>query len=334
LTGPGQRDSPEVPWQPGVEPETLAKRARLVACVRAFFEQRSVMEVTTPVLGAAGVTDVHIRSVAVTEDGKRYYLQTSPEYAMKRLLASGSGPIFQICPAFRGGELGRRHNIEFTLLEWYRPGFSLAQLADEVDALVVAVTGALGGNTAVRRSRYKDLFGGRFGVNPHTIGSRELAAIAAANFGEQVRHIDDFDDDGARNDYLDLLFSEGIEKAVVEPTIVFDYPASQAALAETGPDSDGDQIARRFEILWQGVEVGNGYEELRDAHGLRRRMELNNTLRAVRGLPSVPLDEKLLAALPYMPACSGVAVGLDRILMLLLGKPALADVTGFFGDRL
>lgn len=318
-------------WQPGADSSTLAARAALLRGIRAFFDERGVLEVTTPLLGGVGVSDVHINNVSAAGGARDYFLQTSPEYAMKRLLAAGSGPIYQLAPAVRGGESGVRHNIEFTLLEWYRPGFGSGELMSEVESLVCRVVGL---DDGFECRRYKDLFISRFGVDPHAASIAELQSVAAREFADEVSHIVDHRDDATRNDYLDLMFSTGIERSLEVPVFVTDYPATQAALARTGSDADGAVVARRFELFWRGTEIANGYRELTDAAELRRRIEDNNAMRERRGLPRMDADEKLLAALPHIPECAGVALGVDRLLMLMLGKGNLDEVLAFSESRL
>lgn len=319
-------------WVPGADALALARRGQLLRTIREFFHQRGILEVTTPVLGATGVSDVHIENIGVPHrDGQRY-LQTSPEYLLKRLLAAGAGAIYQLGPAFRGAESGDRHNTEFTLLEWYRPAFGLEDLAAEVGELLAAVFEAFGRDEPpCRQVRYKDLFMARWGVNPHTVNLDELRALARPLASD---HITQLDDTGTRNDYLDLLFSSGVETELSEPVLIFDYPASQAALACTGTDEDGDTVSFRFECLWKGVELANGYHELTDADELRQRIQDNNTVRRARGLPEIAPDEKLLEALPDMPSCSGVALGVDRLLMLLMDRQSLDEVLTFADRRL
>lgn len=319
-------------WVPGADALALARRGHLLRTIREFFHQRGVLEVSTPVLGATGVSDVHIENIGVPLSLGHRYLQTSPEYLMKRLLAAGAGAIYQLGPAFRGAESGDRHNTEFTLLEWYRPGFDLPDLAEEVEALLTTVFEAFDRNEPpCRQARYKDLFMARWGVDPHRASLDELRELAGPLASD---HIAQVDDTGTQNDYLDLLFSAGVETDLRDPVLIFEYPASQAALASTGTDGDGDAVALRFECLWQGVELANGYYELRDADELRQRMQINNALRRARGLPEIPPDEKLLAALPNMPSCSGVALGVDRLLMLLMDRHSLDEVLPFADRRL
>jgi len=179
--------------------------------------------------------------------------------------------------------------------------------------------------------RYKDLFTGKYGMNPHGAGIEQLRSTAKRRFGAGTAHIAPIGDDGERSDYLDLMFSRGIEKTLVAASLVFEYPASQAALAELAEDADGDTVANRFEMIWKGIELANGYRELREADELERRMAANNAIRKARGLPEVGPDAQLLAALPHMPPCSGVAVGIDRLLMLLTGKSSLDQVLPFRG---
>lgn len=302
----------------------------MLSTVRHFFAERRVMEVTTPALGATGVPDLHIESLSLTHRDRDYYLQTSPEYLMKRLVAAGAGPIYQICPAFRGGEVGARHNIEFTMLEWYRPGFSCQDLMDEIEALVHRLGQYFRKSfPAFQITRYKDAFMARYGSNPHKLDPGELSRLVSSD--APSGHLTDASD---RNDYLDLLFSSGIEHSLQQPTFIQDYPASQAALATLSEDREGCLVADRFELFIQGIELANGYHELTDAEALASRFEENNRKRAERGLPQIPPDTKLLAAMPAMPQTAGVAVGLDRFLMLLTGADNLDQVMPFTDARL
>lgn len=320
-------------WAPGASGETLRARDKLLRLVRDFFGARSVIEVSTPVLARHGATDIHLSNVGATDQGWQFYLQTSPEYAMKRLVAAGSGPVYQLCPAFRGGESGARHNIEFTMLEWYRPGYGLEDLALEVTSLLGAVFDAFGVDSgSPDRASYRDLFVARFGINPHGASIKMLKNLAMTEFPDETAHIVDHGDAGSRNDYLDLLFSAGIEPGLIGPLIIFDYPASQAALAATAV-VEGDMVARRFELVWQGIELANGYDELRDGQELAMRFAADNAAREVRCLPFIEPDPRLLAATAALPACAGVAVGIDRLLMLLLGKDDIDEVLTFSDRR-
>lgn len=319
-------------WRPGAGIQALRARAGMLAIIRAFFAENDVMEVVTPVLGAAGVTDVHIENLTLAHRGRQYFLQTSPEYAMKRLLAASSGPVYQICPAFRGAELGPRHNIEFTMLEWYRPGYSLQELMAEVEAVVSGVARHFNMPLpSFKHERYKDLFLDRYQCDPHKANLEQLAEIAKNESRSEAAHLTD---GGDRNDYLDLLFSEGIEQALQQPVFIREYPSTQAMLATTNADDEGQVVADRFELFIHGVELANGFFELTEPDTLRARFEDNNRKRAARGLPEIPVDAKLLDAMPAMPQCAGVAMGLDRLLMLVTGSHSLDEVMPFTETRL
>lgn len=312
-------------------------RARLLAAVRAFFAERGVLEVETPVLGAATVTDPHLHSLA-TASG--LYLQTSPEYAMKRLLAAGSGPIYQLARAFRDGETGRRHNPEFTLLEWYRPGFDHHRLMDEVEELLAAVLGErLPGGPSGKTEclTYSEAFRRHAGVDPFTDGTERLAEAARTAGGG---HAPDLGDD--RDAWLDLLMATAVgpELGRERPTFVHDFPASQAALARVrGPvpragSAGGPAVAERFELFVEGVELANGFHELTDPAEQRRRFERDLAVRRKRGLPEPPVDERLLAALEAgLPDSAGVALGFDRLVMLAAGAESIRHVLAFPADR-
>lgn len=314
-------------WFPTASIETLRERARLLAKVRHFFVERDVLEVETPVLGHAGSTDVHLDSLslaATTSAGReRLWLQTSPEFHMKRLLAAGSGPIFQLARSFRDGEVGRRHNLEFTLLEWYRPGFSLAELIDETEALIRTLLPDVGPR---RLRRYRELFRERLAIDPFTASLDTLRSLAGERGGLDMR---DSDRDGC----LDLLMSLAIEPTLGRSGIdvVVDYPASQAALARRKRDpEDGAEVAARFEVYVQGLELANGYDELTDATEQTARFADDNRQRERLGKPPVDVDTRLVAALRTgMPAGSGVALGLDRLMQLALGKRSVAEVIAF-----
>ncbi len=318
----------EIDWQPTATMATLRERARLLAEVRRFFAERGVLEVETPVLGHGGSTDVHLASLsleATTPAGReRLWLQTSPEFHMKRLLAAGSGPIFQLARSFRDGEVGRRHNIEFTMLEWYRPGFSLDELIEETVALIQQVLG--GDPGPLRRRRYRELFRQGLGVDPFNVELGELRRLAGERGGLDMG-------DAERDDCLDLLMSLVIEPGLGHEgvDVVVDYPASQAALARRHRDpEDGEWVASRFEVYLAGLELANGYDELTDADEQRKRFAEDNTARRRLGLPEVDVDLRLLAGLEHgMPAGSGVALGIDRLIQLALCKRSVAEVMAF-----
>jgi len=309
---------------------TLRERARLIATVRAFFAARGIWEVETPVLGQGGSTDVHLvslSSLARTDKGQRkLWLQTSPEFHMKRLLAADSGPIFQLAKSFRDGEVGARDNIEFTMLEWYRPGFTLAQLIEETTALVEHVLPQSPG--PVVYYRYRELFHRHLDVDPFTTSLVTLRSLAAERGNMSAQALAE----EGRDTCLDLLMGMVIEPTLgqQELSVVVDYPASQAALARRHQDADGEWVASRFELYLNGIELANGYDELTDAEEQRQRFDADNAERRRLGLPEVDVDAHLLAALEQgLPASSGVALGLDRLIQLALGKTRLEEVLAF-----
>jgi lysyl-tRNA synthetase class 2 len=314
-------------WRPSASPEALRLRARVLAEIRAFFAERAVLEVETPAMSRAATTDPHIESRAVhgrLPGLESLYLNSSPEFAMKRLLAAGHGPIYQIARVFRDGERGRLHNPEFTLLEWYRPGFDHHRLMEELEALI----GRLGPWPRCERVSYREAFSNALAIDPLEAGERALAdAVAAAVPGFAGGGL-------GRDDLLDLLLGHVVAPQLGEgaPVFVYDYPASQAALARL---RDGEPpVAERFELFIRGIEIANGFHELGDAREQRRRFERDLAARAAAGAPAVPIDESLLAALEAgLPDCAGVAVGLDRLLMVLGGYDHIADVLAFDIER-
>lgn len=319
-------------WRPGANRAALLARAEMLAAVRDFFARAGVLEVETPLACRTAGTDPQLTPIMArysgpgAPDGLRLYLQTSPEFAMKRLLASGSGPIYQICKAFRDGEAGRLHNPEFSLLEWYRPGFDLAQLIDDVaQVLRIALDQP---DLAVETSRYAELFGGQLAVDVFSASPAKLRTVAVAHhvLGAEGMDLD-------RDGWLDLLLSHLIQPKLGGTALQFvtDYPATQAALAQVNPDG---QTAARFEAFFHGIELANGYFELTDADEQAGRFEADNCARRRHRLPPVPADRRLLAALDHgVPSCAGVAVGLDRVLMLRLQQTSLDDVMSFSFER-
>lgn len=305
-------------WQPSAPLANLRRRAEIVARIRAYFSLYDVLEVETPQLGPTTVTDPHLNSLGIPGYG---YLQTSPEYAMKRLLAAGSGSIYQFARVFRGEEWGRRHHPEFTLLEWYRVGFTLDELIDDVAAVARLALG----NLRCERVRYRELFRGYLDVDPLTCEIHALKSLAK-------QHVDVAFDAQDRDTWLELLMSVLIEPQLGAEKLCFvtDYPPSQAALARLHSDAEGDTVAARFELYYRGVELANGYRELLDADEQRARFETDLRERARQGLPLIPVDEDLLAALASgLPDCSGVALGLDRLVMLAVGGNSLQEVISF-----
>lgn len=318
-------------FQPTCNLDTMRARAKMYAQIRQFFTEREVLEVETPILSQAGVTDVYLASVQAQRhvQGKKltHYLQTSPEFAMKRLLASGSGPIFQICKVFRDDEHGRKHNSEFTMLEWYRPALSLKELMFEVTDLLNVTLQHRFGQLRPTVLSYKHAFMDRLDLNPLQATLKELKD-ASRRVGLSL----DLGDD--RLGYIDLLFSHMVEPSLGFDTPVFltDFPPELASLAKTRIDEDGELVAARFELYIEGLELANAYDELIDADVLRSRFEADNVEREKQGLHVMPVDEFLLAALPNMPECSGIALGIDRLLMVALDQMRLENVITFPAD--
>lgn len=318
-------------WRPGASRATLCLRAEMLARTRAFFAERDVLEVETPVLACTGTTEPSLESFVTYARFPTCtrYLHTSPEHAMKRLLASGSGSIYQLCRVFRNGERGRRHNPEFTLLEWYRPGLSYFGLMNEVAELVTAL---LPRSLLPLRPVYvtwNELFRRTLGIE--ALGASEDAlAQCAADLGLDAGSVQGED----RDAWLDLLMTHAVEPGLPRDRIalVYQYPASQAALAQIDPADS--RVARRFEAYVNGVELANGFQELGDASEQRRRFEAELSHRGRRDLPEVPIDERLLAALASgLPACSGVALGFDRLVMLAGELDSMDQAVAFAWDR-
>lgn len=313
-------------WRPTASRESLVRRSALLAATRDFFASRSVLEVETPLLVNAGVTDVNLRPVSAVIDGRPMFLQTSPEYAMKRLLAAGSGDIFQICRVVRGDERSRLHNPEFTILEWYRCGMSLAALIAEVAALLDLLVSTVEGRMRpLQKITYQQAFRSALAIDPLEISLVELAELALRH-GLDGRTAATL----GRDELLDFLMAAviGPELGRNEWLAVTHYPASQAALAKL--DSDDPRVALRFEIYADGIELANGFEELADAAEQRARFDADNRERAARGLPTIAIDQHLLSALSAgLPACSGVAVGFDRVVMVTSGAERIDEIIAF-----
>ena len=309
-------------FKPTCSRESWVKRQALMNKVRTFFESHGVLEVETPVLSAAGGTDPQLDYFEV--EGKRF-MMTSPEFHMKRLLAAGFGDIFQITKSFRKDEFGAHHNNEFSMVEWYRVGMPQEKLMDEVEALVSEI---IGKPINARRTRWIDAFKNYAGVNPLTATSDEFATACTA------REIP-LPAEGtamSREDWWDYLMVFAVEPELAKngPEFILDYPQSQAALAQTYVGEDGYTWARRFELFVDQVELCNGYTELTDAKEQRRRFDADLEIRRGMNKPLPPIDEHFLAALESgMPACSGVALGLDRLFMLAMDKKEIKDVILF-----
>lgn len=320
-----------IDFKPTCDIQALKARAKLYRQIRQFFIERDVLEVETPILSQAGVTDVHLASVQAQRHlhGKKqtHYLQTSPEFAMKRLLASGSGAIYQICKVFRDDEHGRKHNSEFTMLEWYRPQFSLKDLMLEVTDLLNVVLAERFAEVRPTVLSYKHAFIDRLDLNPLQATLQQLKD-AAHRVGLNL----DLGDD--RLAYIDLLFSHMVEPSLGFDTPVFltDFPPELASLAKTKLDEDGELVAARFELYIEGLELANAYDELIDAEVLRSRFQADNAEREKLGLYVMPIDEYLLAALPNMSECAGIALGVDRLLMVVMNQMKLEKVITFPAD--
>jgi len=317
-----------MPWQPSADIRQLKQRALVLSQIRAFFAARQVLEVDTPVMSHYGVSDPHIDSIPVsfTPDGsassKAMCLMSSPEYAMKRLLAAGSGSIYQIAKAFRNGEVGRRHNPEFTLLEWYRVEFDLEQLMQEVACLIdtVLVNEALDWQFWSYRQAFQKVLQ----IDPLLATDEAIKQVALAHVDIQM--------DGAtpRDTWLDLLMSHCVEPKLPPACFIYDYPASQAALARVTQDAQGNNVARRFEVYINGIELANGYHELTDAQEQEKRFALDNAARTAMGKATMNADVRLIQALDAgLPECSGVALGIERLLMLAAGENDIARVMAF-----
>ena len=306
-------------WQPRAKMQVIRERARVYNQTRAFFNNRGYLEVDTPVLMPATSTDASIESIAVAYAERPFYLQTSPEFAMKRLLAAGSDSIFQICHAFRQGESGRLHNPEFSLLEWYRVGYDYHQLMAEIELLITTLSLR---RCSFSRISYKDLFSQSLGLDIRKATLESLREHCRQMVpGADVTELE-FDQ------CLDLLLSMVIAPSMRGYQFVYDYPKSQAALARI--NADDSAVAERFELFFDGIELANGFSELTDPSQQRSRFEQDIEIRDNRGLPQYAIDEHLLAALESgLEDCAGVALGLDRLLMVLLGLDSIDQVLTF-----
>ena len=296
--------------------ERLAKRAATLASIRQYFAEQQVLEVETPLLGQYPVTDPQLENLrvenpftATSSDAEYLYLATSPEYAMKQLLSLGSGSIYQITKAFRQDAPGRLHAMEFTMLEWYRLDYDMDDLIDDVAALIHRLLPTL----SVEKISYRDAFIRYADVDPFTATSDELELMAKqkmdVNFGKQSKDV-----------WLDLLLTHCVEKNLgcEGMTFLYDYPASQSALARLGTDSDNQTVAKRFELYINGIELANGYHELTDAAEQMQRFESDNKWRLQAGEPAREIDTGLVEALDRgLPNCAGVALGIDRLLLLV-----------------
>jgi elongation factor P--(R)-beta-lysine ligase len=314
-------------WLPYADNNLITQRAELLAKIRQFMIERNILEVETPILSHATVTDVQLYSFRSDYSSPKrisdqvLYLQTSPEYAMKRLLASGLGAIYQISKVFRNEEQGKLHNPEFTMLEWYQPGFDHHQLMQEVELFLSVI-----GIGYCEKVSYGDIFLEHTGLNPHTCDKDELNVMAQQSGLTSI--IDE------RSVLLDFIFSHKIAPTSGNsiPLFVYDYPECQCALAKLGGSTP--KVAERFELFINGMEIANGFHELTDADEQLARFEQDVTLRKKQSLPDLPIDNLFLNALEKgLPDCAGVAVGIDRLLMVITGVEDIREVLAFPIDR-
>lgn len=312
-------------WKPSAPISNLLARSKIINNIRRFFTERGLLEVETPVLSEFGVTDVHLSTFSTEfiapfePQNKTLWLGTSPEYHMKRLLAAGSGPIFQLCHVFRNEEAGRKHNPEFTMLEWYRPHFDMYRLINEVDDLLQQILDC----EPAESLSYQFVFQEYVGLDPLSASRAELVEKAR-------EHHFICEDNEERDTLLQFLFSAVVEPKIglERPVAVYHFPATQAALAQIS--SEDHRVAERFEFYYKGLELANGFNELTDANEQQHRFEQDNRLRQKMGLPEREIDYRFLAALKAgMPHCAGVALGVDRLLMIALNAESIKEVMAF-----
>jgi elongation factor P--(R)-beta-lysine ligase len=314
-------------WQPSASLDMIRQRATLLKTIRRFMDERNIMEVETPILSHSGNTDPNIGSLKTLFHSPAargpvpLYLNTSPEFAMKRLLAAGSGSIYQISKAFRDDEMGKYHETEFSMLEWYRIGLDHHQLMNEVQALLKEL-----GYVECECHSYAEVFISCTGLNPHVADTHQLYEMALG-LGMDAATTD-------RRTALDFLFSHRLAPALggERPVFIYDFPACQAALARIR--NDVPPVAERFELFMDGLEIANGFHELCEPSEQQKRFEADNQIRKQRGLNQIPPDRNLISALEHgLPECAGVALGLDRLLMRLAHKQSISEVMTFSNDR-
>ena len=312
-------------WQPTAPIKNLLTRAKIIAEIRRFFTDRGLLEVETPVLSEFGVTDVHLSTFKTEfiapfhQQSKPLWLITSPEYHMKRLLAAGSGAIFQICRVFRNEEAGPRHNPEFTMLEWYRPHFDMYRLINEVDDLLQQILDC----EPAESLSYQFAFQQYVGLDPLSAAKTELIAKAKEQHFVGAENED-------RDTLLQFLFSTLVEPEIgkTRPVAVYHFPAAQAALAQIS--SEDHRVAERFEFYYKGLELANGFNELTDVKEQFSRFEQDNRQREKIGLPQQAIDRRLLGALQAgVPNCAGVALGVDRLMMIALNAERIEEIMAF-----
>ncbi len=320
-------------WQPGATNEVILERALMLKNIRAFFDVRDVIEVETPLLSHASTTDPHLNSLQSQFRDQTCYLNTSPEYGMKRLLANESVSIYQICKAFRDDELGSFHNPEFTLLEWYRLDYDCEQLMDELQLLIEDLCQQSNLYQQVKMSfqrlSYQQAFENAVGFNPHQVTSAECYHYAKEHDVEIPQGLGENDE---VDDWLDWLLTQRVLPAFKKTgfTFLYDYPVSQCALAKIELNQESCGVAKRFELFFGEIELANGFHELADPVEQLQRFKLENMVRKRRGLEIASIDSHFIAALEAgLPECSGLALGLDRVLMVLAGVEKIEQVLTF-----
>lgn len=319
-------------WRPAASLEVIRGRAAMLERVRAYFVSQEVIEVQTPLLSSAAASDPQIESIAAqAAGGVPRFLHTSPEFAMKRLLAAGIGDCYQVCPVFRDGEAGRLHSPEFTMIEWYRLDFGVAELQHDVDRLLRVACSELRSFAPSRTLTWREAIAGGSGLDPALAGTAEIRSVLADR-GIEPANFEGWD----RDDWLDLLMGALVGPGLGHdaPVFIRDYPASQAALARLRALPDGSSVAERFELYVDGLELANGFRELADGLEQRRRFAQDLQTRRRRAQAVNPLDERLLAALEHgLPDCAGVALGFDRMVMAALRLPSLEATMTFPAAR-
>lgn len=311
----------ELSWRPTATVDIIKQRAILLRQIRDFMTCRDILEVDTPILSHFANSDPYVQSMFTTNANDReisLYLHTSPEFCLKRLLAADLGSIYQIAHVFRDEDSGKKHNIEFSMLEWYRVGFDYYQLMDDVTDLLLDI-----GLTKPKKLTCAEAFLEVLQIDPHTADLNQLQ-----NIGESYGWGADSDD---RHALLDYIFSEAVIKKINndgQPLIIYDYPECMAALATIKPEKS--HLAERFELFINGMEIANGFNELCDTNEQRQRFEMELKIRKDKGLPELPIDGHFLAALESgLPKTAGIAVGIDRLLMVLSGKDDIKEVITF-----
>ncbi|MGI1680013.1 MAG: EF-P lysine aminoacylase GenX [Cellvibrionaceae bacterium] len=308
-------------WQPTANLSSLQARDKLYKKIRSFFSEKKYLEVDVPLLGSGGTTDRFIQSFYTYSGSQRFYLQTSPEFAMKRLLVSGAGPIYTLTKAFRQEEIGCYHNSEFTMLEWYRPDFDDHQLMAEVSELMSYFF-----DYDIEKKSYQEIFQTHLSICPYSDSLERIKSVALSTLD-----IAGLENEKDKDVWLDVLFSHVIQPKLKDKLFfIYDYPQTQSALARVEKNSAGVFVARRFELFVDGVELANGYWELTDSNEQRARFDKDNEQRKFSDLPVVNHDAHLIKAMEKgLPDCAGVALGVDRLLMLIEGAEDIAEVVAF-----